>query len=202
MKKILALIAICAISSSYSFAYAQMTPADIIENMSDNIDSTLMEFLSGIGSQTQQIVDDNIALYLGEYCVANNVLASVDIVDCGDYQSIAHVLDGILENLVPDFESTMDISSIDIASIDEAQIIVEETQFQVEQEMVKLDRLTQIMNKALDKPNLTDKQKFGIHYVLFAIATIHDIFGLLPSFLEDMTWYIVDLRNTFGDINL
>ncbi len=190
------------VTSGYSFAYGQMTPADIIDNMSENIDTTLMEFLSGIASQTQQIVDDNVALYLDEYCVANNVLASVDSVDCGDYQGIAHVLDGILENLVPDFESTMDISSIDIASMDEAQIIIEEMQFQVEQEMVKLDTLAYIMTKALEKPNLTDKQIFGIKYVLFAIASIHDIFGLLPSFLEDMTGYLVDLRNIFGDISL
>lgn len=202
MKKILALVVMASIASGYSFAYEATDPVEIIETMVDSIDTTLMQFLSGIGSQTQQIVDDNVALYLDGYCEANDVLASVDIVDCGKYQGIAHVLDGILENLVPDFESTIDIGSIDIASMDEAQIIIEETQFQVEQEMAKLDTLAHIMNKALDKPNLTDKQIFGIKYVLFALATIHDIFGLLPSFLEDMTWYIVDLRNTFWDISL
>lgn len=176
MKKLIALIAIFVASISYSFAYESMDPAEIIDNMVENIDTTLMEFVSGISSQLQQIVENNVDLYLNEYCVANNILASIDVVDCGAYQPVAHVLDGILENMVADFDTTIDIRSIDITSIDEAQIIIEEMQFQVEQEIVKIDRLSQIMNKALDKPNLSDKQKFGIHYVLFALATIHDIF--------------------------
>ena len=96
----------------------------------------------------------------------------------------------------------IDVSSDDVGSIDEAQIIIEETQWQVKQEIAKFDALGQMMQKALSKPNLTDKQEFGIKYILFAIACVKDLFGLLPDFLDSMMSYIVDLRDAFGDVSI
>lgn len=204
MKKLLALsIALCM---AFGYGSAQdlstSSPQDIIDTMMTTVDDTLDQFLSDLGNHAQQIVEDNTALYLSDYCTANDVMASVDIVDCGKYQGIVHVLDNVLDNIVPDISATMDVSSDDIASIDEAQVIIEEAQAQVKQEITKFDALSQVMQKALNKPNLTDKQIFGIKYVLFAIACVKDIFGLLPAFLQDMMQYVVDLRNTFGDVSI
>lgn len=203
MKKVLALSMVVLLTVGYSFAQDENTTPDfsaIVDTLSESIDTLLMQFLEGIGSQTQQIVEDNVQLYLRDYCTANDVLASTDVVDCGKYQGLVHVLDGILGNMVPDIDATLNLGSNDVASIDEAQVIIEETNFEVQQTIAKFDTLAQIMHKALEKPNLSDKQVFGIKYTLFVIASMKSIFALLPDFLASMTGYVENFRTTLQGI--
>lgn len=176
---------------------------EVIQTVVDDIDAMLLWFFFEIGAQIQTSVETHSNTYLSTYCTPLDVFdnETEDTLDCGSYQTMARALDTVIESIVPDLESAVSFDLDEETSLEEVQIVIEQTELQVIDEIAKLDRLFVLMTKALQRPWLTDKQQFGIRYILFSLATMKDIIGLLPDFLENMIDYTTDISEWFETLD-
>lgn len=199
MKKII--VSILILCGLFGFSFGQDFEIDLgldeaVQTITSALDDMLFTFFFEIGAQMQTSVETHKNTYLSGYCTTIDLFngETEDTLDCGKYQATARVLDSILENIVPDLEAIMEFDVTDETSIEEVQMMLEQARFQVTQEVTKIDTLSTIMSKALEKPGLSDTQQFGIRYILFAFATIKDIINLLPDFLQNMIDYTSSIR--------